>query len=367
MVEIIRRTSRDRILWIALGCALASLVVGRPTADALNWQTLLSLFALMVTVQLLQAFRVLDYLSHQLLRLAQNQRRTAQFFTALAFVGAMFVTNDVAILTLMPMIVLVARQQSMRLPLVATLVTLAANLGSAFTPFGNPQNLFLIARYRVGLGTFFQWSLPLMVTSGLLLAGLTLLVPAKAVPVFHGTPVPVQPAAVLVVTGLLGLVLLGVFHVLPILWVAGITLVVGLIVHRSAVAHVDYGLLLTFVCFFVFVSDIRQSPAVIHLMATVTRTPVTVYLTGILTSQVISNVPATVLLARFTTSAQALFWGVNVGGLGTLVASLANLLALKQLLALGQRAHLKAFVRTFTALNLLGLLVLGLVGLIICW
>ncbi|PTM23116.1 anion permease [Lactobacillus sp. PFC-70] len=362
MQDIGQRLLHDKILGIALGAALLSLFVGRPTADAVDWSTILALLALMICVQLLNRLQVLDALSNRLLAVTSTQRQVVQLFTGLAFTGAMVLTNDVTILTLLPMLVLVARQQKMALALPAVLVVMAANLGSAFTPFGNPQNLYLFAHYQLSAGAFFRLSSPLLVGGVLVMLGLTYLARPRPIVTPPVRQIPDHPVAISLALGLFGLVLLGVFRVLPLGWVTLVAVIGGLLLDRRAVQRVDYGLLLTFICFFILVSAISHNPQVIAGMQRLMRTPHMVYLTSLVASQFISNVPTTVLLAPFTSHATALFWGVNVGGLGTLVASLANLLTLKQLLALGERDAVRPFFKLFTVLNALGLLLLGSLG-----
>ena len=362
MVTVVRRTLHDKIFIIALSCAGLSLFIGTPQLTAINWATIGTLFALMISVQLLRAMHLLDTLRDWLLVKSHDTRQMCQLFILLAFGGSMILTNDVAILTLIPIFLTLARRQHLAIAYPATLIIMAANLGSAFTPIGNPQNLFLVTFYHVNLFTFFKLSTPLMLASLALLVALSWRLPRLPLTVTPTKSTPISRSQIGLAGGLLSFIMLGIFNLVPISLVIIGTIVVGLMINRRVFQYVDYALLLTFICFFIFVSAISHNPAITHWLNQLTQTAPSVYITGLITSQVISNVPAAILLANFTPHLSALFLGVNIGGLGSLVASLANLLALKQLLPFNDEQPLHHFLIVFTALNGLGLFILGLGG-----
>lgn len=361
MATILKRTLRDKIFLIALTCAIMSLLIGTPSIQDINWTTIGTLFALMLCVQLLRAIHLLNRLSDWLLQKSANTRQMCQFFILLAFGGAMLLTNDVAILTLIPLFTVVARQQRLSIAYPVTLMVMAANLGSAFTPIGNPQNLFLVTFFHVNLGQFFQLSTPLMLASLGLLLVLSHWLPRQPLVPPQTERRSVDTSKALLAGALLILIMAGIFGLIPIWLVVLISMLVAAGINRQTFYEVDYTLLLTFICFFVFVSAISHNTTVMKGVAWLTQTPSTVYLTSILTSQVISNVPAVILLAHFTQQLPGLFIGVNIGGLGSLVASLANLLALKQL-SFDEQQPLRHFLKVFTGLNLLALIILGGLG-----
>lgn len=362
MVAIIHRTLHDKIFIIALICAGLSLCIGTPRLAEINWTTIGTLLALMISVQLLRAMHLLDTLRDWLLVKSHDTRQMCQLFILLAFGGSMVLTNDVAILTLIPIFIALARRQQLAIAYPTTLIIMAANLGSAFTPIGNPQNLFLVTFYHVNLLTFFKLSTPLMLASLSLLIALSWWLPRSPLTVTPAKSKPISHNQIGLAAGLLSFIMLGIFNLVPLLLVIIGTVVVGFIINRRVFQYVDYALLLTFICFFIFVSAISHNPTITHWLKQLTQTAPSVYITGLITSQVISNVPAAILLANFTSHLPALFLGVNIGGLGSLVASLANLLALKQLLPFDDQQPLRHFLLVFTALNGLGLLVLGLGG-----
>lgn len=365
MKQLIKRTINDKILWISVICAILSLFLGTPHFSEINWHTILSLLSLMLCVQLLNSFSILDYLSNILLKYSSTKRQTVQYLTLLAFIGSMFLTNDVAILTLIPMFINIVQKQHFSFAFPATLIVMAANLGSAFTPFGNPQNLFLISNYKLAAITFFRLSSPLMIVSLLLLLSLTFFIKPSKTDNYTARKVIVQPIFVIISIGTLCFILLGIFSILPISFVVIGSLLIALFTKPQTIFKVDYALLLTFVCFFLIVSSLKSNSLLTQFIHTLTQTTTSTYLIGIISSQFISNVPATILLSGFTNNVNALFLSVNIGGLGTIIASLANLLALKQIALFLDKAQVWHFFKVFSFINAFCLLILGLVGLLL--
>ncbi|MFT8424190.1 MAG: SLC13 family permease [Liquorilactobacillus sp.] len=364
MKIIITRIYHDKIFWITLGFTLFSLLLGLPRLSDLNWHTIFSLFALMICVQLLNSLQLLDKLSRLLVAFSSNSRQTIQFLVILSFISSMLLTNDVAILTLIPLFISIAHEQRLKTAFPATMIIVAANLGSAFTPFGNPQNLFLISNYHLRSGQFFRISFPFMIISLLLLIPLTWLIRAKVIKKISKESITIKKIPLVMTGCLLLIVFLGIFNFISIQLVGVIAIISCFFIDKQVIKKIDYGLLLTILCFFVMVSDFSHSTLINHLISQLTQTKSMVYITSLLLSQFISNVPATLLLAHFTNKIRALFWGVNVGSLGTLIASLANLLALKQLILFDQTSHIYQFIKIFTLVNVILLILLGILGLI---
>ena len=219
-----------------------------------------------------------------------------------------------------------AGQERLLVPQVV-LQTIAANLGSMLTPMGNPQNLYLYNQSGLGFGPFCELLLPYVLASALLLAVSILLLkpaPIAAVDLSAGLG---KPRDLLCYGAGFALCLLGVFKVLPAPVIALIAALFLLFYDRQVLAAIDYSLLGTFVAFFLFVGNISQLTAVQNFLASILEGRVE--LVAILTSQVISNVPAALLLSGFTSHWQGLIVGCNLGGLGTLIASMASLISYK--------------------------------------
>ena len=282
----------------------------------------------------------------------------------LPFFVSMVVTNDVALITFVPFSVLVlgliGRME--RLLYIVVLQTLAANLGSMATPVGNPQNLYLYAQFELTAGAFFSTVLPLVLVSlaGLCIAALR--VRPEGIRVSFTQPARLRERGKLaLMAGLFVLCLLAVFRVLPWPALLAVVLAAMLLFDRPLFRRVDYGLLATFFCFFLFAGNLGAcGPVREALTALMARRAA---LTAGLASQVISNVPAAVLLSGFTADWRGLLIGTNVGGLGTPIASLASLISLKIYLR-SPGARPGRYLLVFTAANAVGLAVLSLAALL---
>ena len=295
---------------------------------SLNYSVLVLLFCFMVSVQGLSKSGALKKLANSILKRTENTRIVALVVIVITFIMSMFVTNDVALLTFIPISLILfkeAHNQS-QLIKVITFQTIAANIGSALTPFGNPQNLFLYTHYNLNFVDFVKitW-VPTVLGLVLLIISSYLIVPK---PVFiHSRQVPYSKKKTLFYGIMFLISLLPIFHICHYLISLGIILLCVLIFDRGVLRKVDYGLLITFVCFFVFIGNISHFSQFNLLVSKVLGTPLKTYTFGVLISQIISNVPCAILLSNFTEDFKNLILGVNVGGIGTLIASLANVIS----------------------------------------
>lgn len=336
--------------------------------EYIDFRVLALLFCLMLVVAGMQGIGVFNYLGDRLLQKVRSTRQLTLLLVALCFFSGMFITNDVALITFVPFAVMVltmAGQESLLIPVVV-LQTIAANLGSMLTPIGNPQNLYLYSAFEVPIGTFLLYMLPLTAASALLLALAVLFLKNHPLhPQNESSPASQRPhkgklAAFLL---LFAVCLACVVRILPwpvMLAVLGISI---LFLDRSLFAKADYFLLLTFVCFFLFIGNMEQIPAIADFLRSFIEKRE--LLLGVLFSQFISNVPAAILLSSFTENVRALLYGVNVGGLGTLIASLASVISFR-LYGNSKGASKGAYVRAFTLYNLVFLVILcGLAALLL--
>ena len=311
----------------------------------LDLRTLATLFALMTVMAGLRRQGVFDRLGRALLARTQGLLPLVGLLVGLCFFGSMFITNDVALLTFVPFTFSVLRglgaQTAARLTLpIVCMQTVAANLGSMLTPVGNPQNLYLYGLSGLGLPGFLALMLPYTAVSLLLLAVWTVALCRRTGPApAAGENAPAAPAApalpaanarlLWMYAALFVLCLLAVARVLPYPAAFAAVLAAVLLADRPALRLVDYSLLLTFAAFFVFIGNLGRVPAFsAWLQALLAGREVPV---AVLASQVISNVPAALLLSGFTGNVQALIVGTNLGGLGTLIASMASLISYRQI------------------------------------
>lgn len=299
-----------------------------------DYRTIALLFCLMIIVGGFQSLGIFGMLGQFLLRGAGSVRGLSAVMVMLCIFSSMVITNDVALITFVPFTLIVFRMSGRveRVLKLVVLETIAANLGSMATPIGNPQNLYLYSIADFTAGEFVRAVLPY--------AGLAFVMLMTAVLIERDEPLldvdvreengaqkrqifrEMLPFLILLV-----LCLLVVFRVLPYQPVLICVMCVVLVVNRKLYLSVDYFLLLTFLCFFIFIGNMKRIPEISSFLISVVEGRE--LLMGIFTSQIISNVPAAILLSGFSSDLSALLTGVNVGGLGTLIASLASLISFK--------------------------------------
>ncbi|MBQ1281178.1 MAG: citrate transporter [Oscillospiraceae bacterium] len=367
MKQFLAWCKKEAVLSVALVLALVSACFVPPDAayiDYIDFRTLGILFCLMAVMAGLQACGVFRVVAEALLRRVGNIRAMVCVLVMLCFFGSMLITNDVALITFVPLTFIVLRllfpegRDGLTVSVVV-MQTVAANLGSMLTPIGNPQNLYLYGKSALPLGEFLLLMLPYTLAALVMLLAWCLLfrfdgdkrtrfAPETAAQVAHKGQIVVYGA-------LFAVSLLAVAHVLHWGIAFAVTLAACLLVNRSVLKKVDYSLLATFVGFFVFVGNMGRIEAFYDLLARLIAG--NEVLTAVAASQVMSNVPAALLLSGFTDAYDALLIGTNLGGLGTLIASMASLISFKYIGAEFRRLRGKYLLR-FTLVNLLFLAVL---------
>ena len=352
---------QEAVLCIAAVCAVVTMLLVPPDGAYVSYidlRVLCLLLCLMAVVEGFQSCGAFQWLTVQMLKKGNGGRGLAVALVLLPFFSSMLVTNDVALLTFVPFTLLLLEHIGCRNAIVPVLVlqTIAANLGSMATPVGNPQNLYLYAAYSLSAGEFFGAVLPLTALSlvCLILAALPVLPKELPAPEL-GREVLESPKKLAAYGILFVLCLLTVFRVIPYGILTVIVLGAMAVMSPKLLARLDYGLLATFVCFFVVSGNLGRIEAVQSFLRGLLDQ--SALLTAVLTSQVISNVPAAVLLSGFTDRWELLLQGVNIGGLGTPIASLASLITLKQYLR-SKGARPGRFLMVFTVGNIVGLAIL---------
>ncbi len=332
MQKIFGIIKSNAILVISGLLALLSCFIVTPDRQYIgyiNSRVLAILFCLMLIVAALSRIGTFNVLTNKLLSKVKTLRGISLLMSLMAFFMSMFLTNDVSLVTLVPFAIMVLEPFGENRKLMYTLIimTVAANLGSMLTPIGNPQNLYLYEQYKVGLGEFLYLMLPYSLLSLAIVVTLTFILirETKELP-----KVAKQYDEHISLMKLLIYIALFIFNILTVVGVVHylvsllVTMVVMMIMDRRAFFKVDYNLLLTFVFFFILIGNIGRMEAVTGtLSGLVSRNPVPA---AILSSQIISNVPAAMLLSAFTKDGKALIIGTNLGGLGTLIASMASLI-----------------------------------------
>lgn len=369
---------KEPVLFSALVLAVVAVCLIRPGVElcvqAIDFRTLAILFSLMIVIKAFQSQNFLDFIAARLLRLCKTRRALYFLLTYLVFFSSMFVTNDVALLTFVPITLLIFRRIELPALHIVVLETLAANLGSCITPMGNPQNLYLFSYYGFSALEFFALTARIALPSLFILAVIIIFLTRRKLADHGGMEQPHELSGNVLQTQVVRLkadfrtvlyfadfviCLLTVFHVVNYLIMLAVTIVIMAICNWRLFKKVDYSLLLTFVGFFIFTKSLSKVPAFTAFVNSLLSSPLKTYLTGIAASQIISNVPAALLLSGFTDNGAMLLLAVNVGGLGTLIASMASVISFKLYSAEAKPGD--KYFAVFTAYNVVLLLILGFV------
>lgn len=367
--RVIEFCKKEVVLVVATVLAVASAFVVPPSAEYwgyIDWHVLGVLLSLMIVMAGLQKNGLFDALGEALLSRTKKVWQLVVVLVMLCFFLSMAITNDVALITFVPFAVVAlekSQKQDLLIPVVV-LQTIAANLGSMLTPIGNPQNLYLYNLSGMNIGEFVLVMLPYTgISLALLLVSILLLKGKReAVIVSNKAENSLDMKKILVYLMLFVLAFLVVLKVLPFEVVLGITLVVVFFMERKVLKDVDYCLLLTFISFFVFTGNMGNIPVIKNALQQLVEGREV--LIGVLSSQAISNVPAALLLSGFTSDYKALLVGVNLGGLGTLIASMASLISYK-ILANKYNDKKGKYFLWFTLANIVFLVILMILNVLI--
>ena len=382
---------KETVCCIAFLLAVVSMFFIPPSVtyfSYIDFRVLALLFCLMAVVRGFSSIGVFTRLGTMLLTHVHSLRMLSALFIFLCFFFSMLITNDVALITFVPFTILVlsmAEQKKFLIPVIV-LETIAANLGSMLTPLGNPQNLYLYTISGLSIGAFVRIMLPYSFVSAILLLIFILFLPKDTVStataantanstntvtasntsnvICEAVKARKNPRILFTAYLILFLLcLLTVLHILPYQIMFLLVLTGFLLLDYRVLKDVDYFLLLTFLCFFIFIGNMKQISLVHELISKLLVHHEV--LMGIGASQIISNVPAAILLSGFTDDYSALLIGVNLGGLGTLIASLASLISFK-FYANSNGSDTRRFLGIFTLYNVIFLGVLFVLSLILC-
>ncbi len=343
---------KEAVLIISFILAAVSAFIVKPNAgyiDYIDFRTLALLLCLMAVMAGFNALGIFKMLASKLLGLASSTRSLALWLTMLCFFSSMIITNDVALITFVPFSLVALKlsgQEKLLIPLV-TLETVAANLGSMLTPVGNPQNLYLFSAFEMTIGDFLKTLFPYAALSLALCTVSVLFIKKEKISFNPEAGEKINAGHSAVYASLFLLAILTVFRVVPFEITLAASVIVILILDRRILAKVDYSLLLTFVFLFIFIGNLKNIQSVSSFLGGIVSGNET--LAGIACSQVFSNVPAAILLAGFASDIPALLVGVNLGGLGTLIASMASLISFK--LVAKENVPAGRYLLVFTAVN----------------
>ncbi len=331
-MRILHWVGRNMVLTIALLAALITSFIVPPDAEYASYfdfKTLTCLFCTLAVVCALKNIKFFTILARKIVDCTGNLRIAVLAIVYITFIGSMLIANDMALLTFLPLgyFVLSSTGKQKHMSFVFIMQNIAANLGGMLTPFGNPQNLYLYTKFQIPTVEFMKIMLIPFVASITLITICCLFLPKQELTIAEECPYHLQPVRTAIYLVLFTLSITIVFRVIP--YVIGLILIpiILLFLDRRALRDVDYPLLLTFVCFFIFAGNMARIPAVSNLFSGLLEKNTLLF--SVLSCQVISNVPSAILLSQFTTDYPALLLGVNIGGTGTLIASLASLITFR--------------------------------------
>nr|WP_206773462.1 anion transporter [Bacillus cereus group sp. N14] len=348
---------KDIVFTISLILAVVSCFIYSPKIEYINFEVLISLFNLMVAIKAFEELKILDKLAVAILNKCHNSRSISIILILLCFVCSMFVTNDVALLTFVPITLVISKKTQMNMMDTIILQTIAANIGSSLMPMGNPQNLHLYSYYGIKLIPFLS-SILLLAVLGI---SLLFIFTQKLQKTDLKLELPVitvknrKKATVWIL--ILVTIIASIFGFINYYIALIVTLMAIFILDRKLLFKIDYFLLITFVCFFIFIGNISHSNAFETFARANLRGNTSVFFSSIFLSQLISNFPTSILLSNFTSDWKPLLLGVNIGGLGTIIASLASVISYKLFIQANSKESKKYLIK-FSVYNFSFLIIL---------
>lgn len=325
---------KNTVLCVALAAAIITSFIVPPDAKYLGYfdfKTLTCLFCILAVVCALKNVRFFEIIAQRIVALTGATRPAVLALVYITFIGSMLIANDMALLTFLPLgyYVLSSTGKEQYMAFTFIMQNIAANLGGMLTPFGNPQNLYLYTKFNIPNGEFIGIMFLPFCVSVFLITVCCLFVKNEKITLsgnVKSEKIKWKNTSVLLVLFAYSIAI--VFRGVPF-W-TGLILIplVLIIVDRRALKQVDYPLLLTFTAFFVFSGNMARIPAVKELFSALLNKSTLVF--SVLCCQFISNVPSAILLSEFTSDYAQLLRGVNIGGAGTLIASLASLITFRE-------------------------------------
>lgn len=344
---------KNTVLVIAALLALVTSFIIPPDREYISYfdfRTLCCLFCTLAVICALKNIRFFTVIARRLVSLTGNMRSAVLALVYITFIGSMLIANDMALLTFLPLgyIMLESTGKQRYMAFTFIMQNIAANLGGMLTPFGNPQNLYLYSRFNIPTGHFMAVMSVPFAAAVMIITVCCLFVRPEAVSLCDNTDMSLPRGRTVMYLALFAYSILIVFRIVPY-WTGLVVIpAVLLFADRRALAIVDYPLLCTFACFFIFAGNMSRIPAVSELLSGLLER--NTLLVSTLSCQFISNVPSAILLSRFTANYQELLVGVNIGGTGTLIASLASLITFREYTS-HNPGKTRRYILLFSALN----------------
>ena len=357
----IKQIAKDNVvLIIAILAAVITSFIVPPDAQYIGYfdfKTLACLFCVLAVVCALRNIRFFYTLAKAIVRKFRNAKITILALVYITFIGSMLIANDMALLTFLPLgyFILHTTGKEKYLAFAFIMQNIAANLGGMLTPFGNPQNLYLYSKFNIPDAEFVSIMLPPFIVAVVLITACCLIFVKNEPLEIQEKAASLPIARVVIYLILFALAILMVFKFMPYQIGLVIIPVAIFFLDREALKQVDYGLLFTFVFFFVFAGNMGRIDVVREFFSHLLNINTLIF--SAMSCQVISNVPSAILLSQFTDNYKELLLGVNIGGAGTLIASLASLITFKEYTKQDPK-HTVGYIVKFTAFNFAFLLIL---------
>jgi Na+/H+ antiporter NhaD/arsenite permease-like protein len=327
--SVIKSLRNEVVFTVALILAIGTSFIAIPSSNYIDFKVLMSLFNLMLMVKAFEELKIMDKLAVKILSRYKSSRSVSLILVSLTFVSSMFVTNDVALITFVPLALIIGKKAKINIMDTIIFQTLAANIGSSLTPMGNPQNLFLFSYYNLHAGEFFKVTAPFVLIGGLWLFIINFKIDNITLD-FNLNNIEVEDRKKGIIYGIMFvIIIMSIFNFIDYKMVTIITIIIVFIFNKELIVKIDYFLLATFIGFFIFIGNVSDSEVVHTFMKYFLESEEKTYFTALSVSQVVSNVPAAILLAGFTDNWREALLGVNIGGMGTLIASLASVISYK--------------------------------------
>ena len=346
-------TSKNIVLVIAAILAVASCFIVKPDAKYIGYfdfKTLTCLFCTLAVICALKNIRFFTIIAQKIVTYTGNTRTLALALVYITFIGSMFLANDMALLTFLPLgyLSLSSTGKEKYMAPIFIIQNIAANLGGMLTPFGNPQNLYIYTKFNIPTLEFMGiMVLPFILSIVLFTVG-CFFIPKESLVLENKDEEKINSKKAIFYLVLFALTILMVFRIIPYYLCLPIILVSIMATDKKALAKVDYPLLLTFACFFLLAGNVSRIQIVNVFFSTLLEK--NTLLTSIFSCQVISNVPSAILLSEFTENYRELLLGVNIGGVGTLISSLASLITFREYTSHVKGKTLK-YIGLFSSLN----------------
>ncbi|MBO5060659.1 MAG: citrate transporter [Clostridia bacterium] len=352
MVSIRAFFKKNTVMTVALLAAVVTSIIvpiDREYAGYFDFKTLTCLFCVLAVVCALKNINFFYMLARKIVQCFKTTRMSILALVYITFIGSMLIANDMALLTFLPLgyFVLTSTHKEKHMAFTFIMQNIAANLGGMLTPFGNPQNLYLYTKYEIPAAEFVSIMAPPFLVSILIITVCCLCVKSEPLEISN-EKIELTPWRTAVYLLLFAFSIAIVFRGIPYL--------LGLIViplslwflDRKALKMVDYPLLLTFVFFFIFAGNMSRISMVREFFSALLDKSTLIF--SVLSCQVISNVPSAILLSQFTENYRELLLGVNIGGAGTLIASLASLITFREYVR-HNPGRTKQYIGLFTSYN----------------